>query len=224
MFRPPSANELIPIKEGDSVTEVSPKDTSQRLVSSTEVFGPSSPSTDAVMQLYEGFRFSTRFEHEISSPPPYSSAPSAVPGTERRRETFRRVLFLGVSETSQGFLFSYDDRFALSVSLMLTSTTSSLRFSPPPSCNAVALLLRLNISASLNKDGGFSQRALETLGSLSNKQIQERKLLPARIEALIFEELEDLLLRRLALVLAGAAAGTCSSLTLTEDYIITLSK
>ena len=54
-----------------------------------------------------------------SSPPPYSSAPSAVPGTERRRETFRRVLFLGVSETSQGFLFSYDDRFALSVSLMV---------------------------------------------------------------------------------------------------------
>ncbi|KAG2246627.1 hypothetical protein Bca52824_086255 [Brassica carinata] len=34
-------------------------------VSATEVFGPSSPSTDKVMQLYEGFRTSTRFEHEI---------------------------------------------------------------------------------------------------------------------------------------------------------------
>ncbi|KAF3532765.1 hypothetical protein DY000_02042526 [Brassica cretica] len=34
-------------------------------VSATEDFGPSSPSSDVVMQLYEGFRTSTRFEHEI---------------------------------------------------------------------------------------------------------------------------------------------------------------
>lgn len=37
MFRPPLANELvIPIKEGDSVTKVSPKDSSQRLSLSNE--------------------------------------------------------------------------------------------------------------------------------------------------------------------------------------------
>ncbi|KAL0856087.1 hypothetical protein Bca101_061240 [Brassica carinata] len=37
MFRPPLANELvIPIKEGDSVTKVSPKDTPQRLSLSNE--------------------------------------------------------------------------------------------------------------------------------------------------------------------------------------------
>ncbi|CAF2077990.1 hypothetical protein HID58_043781 [Brassica napus] len=34
-------------------------------VSATEDFGRSSPSSDVIMQLYEGFRTSTRFEHEI---------------------------------------------------------------------------------------------------------------------------------------------------------------